>query len=659
MSLKLRVFYLIPLLLILTHQSVAFRRDSLNMKVATALTIREDTNAVKLYNEISADYQFHLENNDSFQVWNNKALALADRLHYKAGLGDAYYNFATFQIRLNDYQEGADYLLKAVEIYSVINYPLGIAKVYMQQSILHYTQKNYKLAISTIDEALEIIRKHKLPQYTNLIYLKGVYLVDDNRPTEALPFLNEALSVRTAEENESKIMECRLYLAVALEKLGQDQKAEEYFRLARNTATKTFNEEALGYIHLKEGEFHLARKQYKEAEEHLSKSLDLTLNANRHLIAQTLLARIFFETGRTELAYLALRDYAYYKDSIDIAKSSGQIAALRTRSDIIQKENEIVLLEQKRRNERLVNYGLAIVSLLVLSTAIISYKRFTFKRDANQKLSRANQELMQTLEDLKLAEQQLLQAEKMASLGRVTAGIAHELRNPLNFIHNFAAVASESVDDFLQADSTNKEEIAKDLKTSIEKIKFHGNKAEQIITTMLKHGKEKILDTDDVSLDELIHESINIATKNFGFKHEGFQCKVGIDTLPEEFRIRVNPKSIPLVIGNLIDNAMYSVMQKSKSSQNGYEPEVNLHIERDVNGLLLEIKDNGIGLNGINANEIFEPFYTTKPTGHGTGLGLSICYEILKAHGASIQAKSNTVGGVTFSILFPNTLIIN
>jgi tetratricopeptide (TPR) repeat protein len=266
MSLKLRVFYLIPLLLILTHQSVAFRRDSLNMKVATALTIKEDTNAVKLYNEISADYQFHLENNDSFQVWNNKALALADRLHYKAGLGDAYYNFATFQIRLNDYQEGADYLLKAVEIYSVINYPLGIAKVYMQQSILHYTQKNYKLAISTIDEALEIIRKHKLPQYTTLIYLKGVYLVDDNRPTEALPFLNEALSVRTTEQNESKIMECRLYLAVALEKLGQDQKAEEYFRLARNTATKTFNEEALGYIHLKEGEFHLARKQYKEAE---------------------------------------------------------------------------------------------------------------------------------------------------------------------------------------------------------------------------------------------------------------------------------------------------------------------------------------------------------------------------------------------------------
>jgi signal transduction histidine kinase len=295
----------------------------------------------------------------------------------------------------------------------------------------------------------------------------------------------------------------------------------------------------------------------------------------------------------------------------------------------------------------------------VLTTAIISYKRFTFKRDANRKLSQANQELMQTLEDLKLAEQQLLQAEKMASLGRVTAGIAHELRNPLNFIHNFASIASDTINEFIQADPKNKEVLAEDLKTSIEKIKFHGNKAEQIITTMLKHGKDKILDTDDVSLNELMTESITIATKNFGFKHEGFQCKVGIDSPQKDIRIRVNPKSIPLVIGNLIDNAMYSVMQKSKIAPKGYQPEVNLHVEKDKKGLLLEINDNGIGLERKNLNEIFEPFYTTKPTGHGTGLGLSICYEILKAHGASINAKNNNLGGVTFSILFPNTLIIN
>lgn len=637
-------------------------RDSLNLLLNQSKTWKQDSSAVNKMNMIAQSYHFDRDIPDSVYYWSEKALQLALKLKYNSGIAYAYYFKAQYYNAIENDDEMTSHLLKALDYYSKLNSiesVHGIAKIYMQLSIIHFKLKNAKEAIYSINEAIRICEKHGITPSTTYIYLKGVYLLEDNQPEKALPFLEKALALRLAEKSEKRIMEARTYLAQAYGELGQNQKAEELFRLAKASAMKLGDPEAIMMTYMKEGAFHLANKNYDSAEEDFVVSLKVVGgDVLKRLAALELLAELYAETDRYDKAYSMLQDYINEQRFSNVKEIARKLAALRIKSDLAKKQTEIELLEAKNRNDKLVSYGLGIVALLIAITAIISYKRFTFKRDANRKLSQANQELMQTLEDLQLAEQQLLQAEKMASLGRVTAGIAHELRNPLNFIHNFATVASEATEEMLKANPEEKELLAEDLRTAIEKIKFHGDKAEQIITTMLRHGKDKILDTQAVSLHELIDESVTIATKNFSFKHEGFQCKI---EQPEssDIRIRVNPKSIPLVLGNLIDNAMYSVMQKSRNMMQGFIPAIQLHHEFIDKGLVLEIEDNGVGLPKNDGNEIFEPFYTTKPTGHGTGLGLSICYEILKAHGATISVRNNTLGGATFSILFPSTLIIN
>lgn len=300
-----------------------------------------------------------------------------------------------------------------------------------------------------------------------------------------------------------------------------------------------------------------------------------------------------------------------------------------------------------------------LIILFFFLVAIIFYLVFRLSRVRNEaadKLARANDEVMMTLSNLQQTEKNLLQAEKLASLGRLTAGVAHELRNPLNFIHNFADAAGETARELLDADESQKQELRNELEESISKIKVHAGRAEEIITTMLQHGRENIPETNDVSLRELIDESITVAQKNFSFKYPGFQCRVVLQNSGRDVRLRVNSKSIPLVIGNLIDNALYAVMQKSKTQNGSYTPEVKLRYEESGDGIRLDIEDNGTGLPPKIISEVFEPFYTTKPAGHGNGLGLSICYELLKSHGATLSVKNKETEGAVFTIYFPSEL---
>jgi two-component system, NtrC family, sensor kinase len=299
--------------------------------------------------------------------------------------------------------------------------------------------------------------------------------------------------------------------------------------------------------------------------------------------------------------------------------------------------------------------------LILILAGIIIYLIFRLSRlrqEAADKLSRANDEVMMTLSSLQQTEKNLLQAEKLASLGRLTAGVAHELRNPLNFIHNFADAAGETAKELIAADENQKVELATELEESIKKIKVHAGRAGEIITTMLQHGKNNLPDTQDVSLRELVDESITVAVKNFSLKYPDFHCNVVLQNSGRDVRLRVNSKSIPLVIGNLLDNAMYAVMQKGKTAGAGYSPEVKLRYEENPSGVELLIEDNGTGLPQKILSEIFEPFYTTKPAGHGNGLGLSICYELLKSHGATLRVRNKDEGGAVFTIFFPAELQI-
>jgi len=275
------------------------------------------------------------------------------------------------------------------------------------------------------------------------------------------------------------------------------------------------------------------------------------------------------------------------------------------------------------------------------STAYARYEDFT-------KLEAAKQIVDKTLVDLKQAQQQLVQSEKMASLGELTAGIAHEIQNPLNFVNNFSEVNAELIDEIKQAlqqgNSAEVLQLAEDIKKNLEKINFHGKRADGIVKSMLQHsrssdqaGKHKKEPTD---INVLADEYLRLAYHGLRAKDNAFNATLKTDFDESIGLIEVVGQDIGRAILNLITNAFYAIHEKDKRmKQEGepYSPLVSVTTKRTGKTIEIRVEDNGPGIPQHVLDKIFQPFFTTKPTGQGTGLGLSLAYDIIKAHQGELK----------------------
>jgi two-component system, NtrC family, sensor kinase len=277
-------------------------------------------------------------------------------------------------------------------------------------------------------------------------------------------------------------------------------------------------------------------------------------------------------------------------------------------------------------------------------------------------LTKQKQELQQTITELKATQAQLIQSEKMASLGELTAGIAHEIQNPLNFVNNFSEVSTELVDELNQEiASGNIEEvklIANDLKQNLEKINHHGKRAGDIVKGMLQHSRSSTGVKEPTDINNLADEYLRLAYHGLRAKDKTFNAIMKTDYDPGIGKINVVAQDIGRVILNLITNAFYSVNEKSKSIQQDnaevkYQPTVTVSTKLVGGRVEIRVADNGNGIPQQVIDKIFQPFFTTKPAGQGTGLGLSLSYDIVKAHGGKIRAHNKETGGAEFLIILP------
>jgi len=266
-------------------------------------------------------------------------------------------------------------------------------------------------------------------------------------------------------------------------------------------------------------------------------------------------------------------------------------------------------------------------------------------------------ELQKSLHNLSLAQSQLIQKEKMASLGELTAGIAHEIQNPLNFVNNFSDVTIELVDELCNELKNHDVEeaifIADSLKESLEKINHHGKRADGIVKGMLEHSNVDSGQKEPTDINKLAAESLRLSYSGFCAKDNAFTatCETVFDDNPD--KISVVPQAIKRVLINLFNNAFYSVREKKKLLGESYVPVVTVTTKMKNNDMLITVSDNGAGISSKILQKIFQPFFTTKPTGEGTGLGLSLSYDIIKAHGGEINVESADDERTAFTILLP------
>ncbi len=272
-------------------------------------------------------------------------------------------------------------------------------------------------------------------------------------------------------------------------------------------------------------------------------------------------------------------------------------------------------------------------------------------------LEAAKQQVEKTLADLKQAQQQLVQSEKMASLGELTAGIAHEIQNPLNFVNNFSEVNKEMLvelsDEIDKGNYADAKSIAKDVIANEEKINHHGKRADAIVKGMLQHSRKSEGVSEPTDINALCDEYLRLSYHGLRAKDKEFNATIKTDFDESIGTINIIPQDIGRVLLNLYNNAFYAVNEKKKITKEVYQPTVFLSSKKTGDKVILTVKDNGNGIPQKVVGKIFQPFFTTKPTGQGTGLGLSLSYDIIKAHGGEIKVETKEGEFTEFIIHLP------
>jgi len=293
--------------------------------------------------------------------------------------------------------------------------------------------------------------------------------------------------------------------------------------------------------------------------------------------------------------------------------------------------------------------------------AIAQYRSRWLKKEnriLEEKISHRTEQLKKTIDELQNTQSQLVQSEKMASLGELTAGIAHEIQNPLNFVNNFSEVSNELISEMVEeVEKGNAEEvkaIAKDVQLNLEKILHHGKRADAIVKGMLQHSRSSTGIKEPTDINALADEYLRLAYHGLRAKDKSFNAGMESDFDTSIGLINVIPQDMGRVILNLITNAFYVVAEKKRQQPTGYEPMVKVSTKKMDGKVLISVQDNGNGIPKKVLDKIFQPFFTTKPAGEGTGLGLSMSYDIVsKGHGGELLVETVEGQGTTFTIKLP------
>jgi len=381
--------------------------------------------------------------------------------------------------------------------------------------------------------------------------------------------------------------------------------------------------------------------------------------------ASELLSQIFerkdlAESNRFYKISNALKDSLYSKEKIN------QVNSILFNEEL--RRLDIIAAEKAARNRfRIWSLFGGLFTMIV--AGILLWINIQHKKSANKLLQTEKKNVEHALEHLKATQAQLIQSEKMASLGEITSGIAHEIQNPLNFVNNFSEInkelSSELEEKLEKGNYADAKLLAKDIRENEEKISHHGKRADAIVKNMLQHSITTAGLKEYVNISALADEFLGIAYHAFqaGFRSKDNSVSVGATaqagfhaTTIKDFdktigKINIIPQDIGRVLLNLFNNAFYAVSEKQKQVATGYEPTVSVITQRKANQVEIRVKDNGNGIPEKFIDKIFQPFFTTKPTGRGTGLGLSMAYDIVKAHGGELKVTSIEGQGSEFTII--------
>lgn len=551
---------------------------------------------------------------------------------------------------------------QALEIYRNMNDSLGIARIYNDMGVTNMRAGNYEVALGQHRAALAIRLKSPANYYTfaSFLYI-GEILEKLDRLPEAIQSYEGGMNYAKYSSFKIGIVDAEINLGKAYLKMQNYQMALVAFTQAQQQAAAIGNGTSEAEASLNIARVYLAQGNPQPALTWLRKAEKAAAGSHLVYLADIYesIAQTYFKLNDFRNAYLNQQKYSIIRDSLVVTENLEKIATLSNRLDFENKkslqdqnhEKQMILKQAQIKREKLTrNFSLfgMFVALVLMGIAFIRYFE---KQKLNNKLS-------ETLSDLKSTQSQLIQSEKMASLGELAAGISHEIQNPLNFVNNFSEVSMELIVEAQEELGIGNyhmvKEILDDVEKNLNKINHHGKRADSIIKGMLQHSRSSTGSKEPTDLNALADEFLRLAYHGLRARDKSFNATLETDFDPGLGKVNIIQQDMGRVILNLITNAFYAVNEKRKSAPESYQPIVRLSTRKTNGAVKVLVYDNGDGISQHALEKIFQPFFTTKPAGEGTGLGLSMSYDIVtKGHGGELRVETTEGLGTTFTIVIP------
>lgn len=582
--------------------------------------------------------------------------------------------------QLGHFDNALKYYDEGIPLGKSVDLPAANAFAYAQKGICHKLTGDAGKANESFNSAAKLYTGLGEKSQAAVCYnLKGEVFLLKNEFKQATEAFNSGLSVLSGEK-EYKLRGILFRNHGLTEfKQGRFEAALDYFnrslacdnqiilhKLVKDTYMQLFTYYSYRNDFIKADRYH---EKYRAVKDSLEKAMSRNVKGNRMSLKEELaqkeqiielLQKRYLEEAESSSARQLELSQMITKVDIELQQKDQALEEKNSEVEKLTRENAIrerdmarqELLLDKQRHFRNLLIAILIGALLL---AALFYNRYKLKKNSNAQLRNANKELETALKQLRETQDQLVQSEKMASLGQLTAGIAHEIQNPLNFVNNFSEgaidIANEALED---VSDEERKELIHEIKSSLQKINEHGKRADRIVKSMLQHSRKGTGEKEPTNINHLVRESVHLAYHGMRATYKDFRSEIEeqLDqTIPD---VAVIPQDLNRVVLNIANNAFYAMREQSMTNQ-AMRARLNVSTNRDAESVKIRIRDNGSGIPTSILEKIFQPFYTTKPAGQGTGLGLSMSYDIIRAHGGNLEVESEPGQFTEFCISIPLT----
>ncbi len=619
-----------------------------------------DTNRVILLNQLS--YQYENSRPDTALLLAQRGLALARKNTYISGEVSCLNMIGLIFMTTGNYPKALEYMLQSLKGSEAANDEPSIATALENIGVIYSGQRDQRQGINYQLQALPINKR--LHQSRN----EAISLLNLGDDYEKLGILDSATYYTRKCYDLSLEIKADDLIGIALNNFGniyskmdEDTLALKYYHsdfpyLSKAADDDDFCETYLGMAKLfqKSGERDSCL-YYAKLSLQIAKNAGFT---DEVMSACNFLTNYYTSMRNVDSAFVYQSAAIVAKDSLFSQEKTREIQALKFDEAVRQQQLEEAKEEAHTQLKQNALFG-GIFTLMIV--AFILYRNNLHKQKANKILADQKQKVEVTLAELKNTQAQLIQSEKMASLGELTAGIAHEIQNPLNFVNNFSDINTDLIEELKderqkaegERNTDLEDEILNNIKANEEKINHHGKRADSIVKGMLQHSRSSTGVKEPTDINALCDEYLRLAYHGLRAKDKNFSTTIKTDFDNTIGKINIIPQDIGRVLLNLYNNAFYAVGERFKAEGAGYQPTVTVYTKKSGNQVRISVSDNGNGIPKNTVDKIFQPFFTTKPTGQGTGLGLSLSYDIINAHGGKIKVETKEGVGTEFHITVP------